>query len=71
LLVGYHALLGFLFAMSICGALVSIAVLVTHWRSEEQPQPNAKISVPYGVAIATAGGVTLLFQSSVLPSLIG
>jgi prepilin peptidase CpaA len=70
LLVGYHDLLGFLFAMSICGVFVTLAVVVTIWRSEE-PLPKAKIAVPYGVAIATAGSVTLLFQSSFLLSLIG
>jgi Flp pilus assembly protein protease CpaA len=65
LLVGYHDLIGFLFTMSICGALVSLAVLVTHWRSEK-PQLKAKLAVPYGVAIATAGGVTLFLQSSLI-----
>jgi prepilin peptidase CpaA len=65
LLVGYHDLLNFLLAMSVCGALVSLAVLITHW-SSKQSRPKAKLAVPYGVAIATAGGVTLFFQSSLL-----
>jgi prepilin peptidase CpaA len=63
LLVGYHDLFNFLVVMSICGALLSLAILVTH-RSSEQPQPKARLAVPYGVAIAAGGIVTLLFQSS-------
>jgi prepilin peptidase CpaA len=70
LLIGYHDLLGFLFAMSICGALVTLAVVITHWRPAGQQLPG-KVAVPYGVAIASAGGVTLLFQSSLVTSLLG
>jgi Flp pilus assembly protein protease CpaA len=101
-LIGYHDLLSFLLAMSICGGVVSLAVLITYWfktkrsilgslvslaltiyhpgnqalaiyhpGSEDQPPPKAKLAVPYGVAIATAGGVTLLFQSSLSISFVG
>jgi prepilin peptidase CpaA len=66
LLVGYHDLFGFLLAMGICGALVSLAIIVTHWSERSK----RKLAVPYGVAIATAGGVTLFFQSS-LSSFLG
>lgn len=74
LLVGYHDLFHFLVLMSICGALVSLAVLVIHkylplWLGPRLAMlvPTARLAVPYGVAIAVGGIVTLLFQ----PSLIG
>jgi prepilin peptidase CpaA len=66
LLVGYHDLLAFLLFMGICGACVSAAILVTHWSS----RAKTKLYVPYGVAIATAGGVTLFFQSPFATSFI-
>jgi prepilin peptidase CpaA len=65
LLVGYYCLFNFFVVMSICGALVSLAILLTH-RLSKQPQPKARILVPYGAAIAGGGIVTLLFQSSLL-----
>jgi len=79
LLVGYHDLLSFLFLMSLCGAVVSIAVVAANkfspWlRLSPRPmtipvarQPEgtpARLSVPYGVAIAAAGVVILVLQSS-------
>jgi prepilin peptidase CpaA len=74
LLVGYHDLFSFLVSMSICGALVSLAVLVIHrylplWLGPKLALlvPEARLVVPYGVAIAGGGIVTLLFQ----PSLVG
>jgi prepilin peptidase CpaA len=74
LLVGYHNLFSFLVLMSLCGVLVTLAVLVTGfrgWRSQvdvgsPEPQPKARLAVPYGVAIAGGGIVTLLFQPSLL-----
>jgi prepilin peptidase CpaA len=73
LLVGYHDLVSFLFLMSICGALVSVATLVIHRYLPLYlgPKlvtlvPNARLAVPYGAAIAAGGIVTLLFQSSFL-----
>lgn len=86
LLVGYHDLLNFLVLMSICGllvtlamlatrrrplnilgALVSVAMLVTHGPPVPQPKPpKLQLAVPYGVAIAGGGIVTLLFQSSLI-----
>jgi prepilin peptidase CpaA len=70
LLIGYHDLFQFLFVMSISGALVALAVLsrdrlgrraVTSPAPEDQ-HPPARLTVPYGVAIAAAGIVTLLVQ---------
>ena len=71
LLIGYHDLFQFLFVMSVSGALVALAVLsrdrlgrraVTSPAPEGQAPP-ARLTVPYGVAIAAAGIVTLLVQS--------
>jgi prepilin peptidase CpaA len=73
LLVGYHDLFGFLVVMSACGGLVSLAILVLHryvplWLGPKLAVlvPNARLAVPYGVAIAGGGIVTLLFQYSFL-----
>ena len=75
LLVGYHDLLGFLLLMSLCGGLVALAVLVAgrfggplrHLAPSAIPAEAAaaRPSVPYGVAIAAAGIVILVLQSSV------
>ena len=71
LLIGYHDLFQFLFVMSVSGALVALAVVsrnrigrraVTSPAPEDQ-DPPARLTVPYGVAIAAAGIVTLLVQS--------
>jgi prepilin peptidase CpaA len=67
LLVGYHDLFSFLVFMSICGAFISLSAFATRGRQK----PTAKLYIPYGVAIATAGSVTLLFQSALLSSFIG
>ena len=78
LLVGYHDLFSFLVFMGICGALISLAALVIHKYLPLYlgPRlatllPKARLAVPYGVAIAAAGSVTLLFQSAFLSSFIG
>jgi prepilin peptidase CpaA len=65
LLVGYHNLFSFLVVMGICGALIALAALVIH------RFPKTRLVVPYGVAIATAGSVTLFFQSPFAISFIG
>jgi prepilin peptidase CpaA len=74
LLVGYHNFVEFLFVMSVSGALIAVAVLArdklglrraTTPALEEQEMP-ARLTVPYGVAIALAAIVTLLVQH--LPS---
>jgi prepilin peptidase CpaA len=64
LLVGYNNLFNFLLLMGICGAVVSLAVLVVRRVSSRS---KTGLVVPYGVAIAGGAIVTLLFQ----PSLIG
>jgi prepilin peptidase CpaA len=70
LLVGYHNLFEFLFVMSVSGALIAVAVLArnrlglgraTAPPSEDQ-EISARLTVPYGVAIAAAGMVSLLVQ---------
>jgi prepilin peptidase CpaA len=69
LLIGYHNLFGFLLLMSICGALVSIVVLVTRGSSvisTDESQSKGRLAVPYGAAIAGGAIVTLLFQTSFL-----
>ena len=70
LLIGYHSFFEFLFVMSISGAMVAVAVLardrfgsrrLTTPALEEQ-EARARLTVPYGVAIAAAGIVVLLVQ---------
>ena len=70
LLVGYHDLFEFLFVMSVSGALMAVAVLArdrlgrrqaTAPAAEDQ-EISARLTVPYGVAIAVAGMVSLLVQ---------
>ena len=70
LLVGYHNLFEFLFVMSVSGALMAVAVLArdrlgrrqaTVPAAEDQ-EISARLTVPYGVAIAAAGIVSLLVQ---------
>jgi prepilin peptidase CpaA len=68
LLVGSPALISFLLMMGICGAVVSVVALVIHWASK---QAKEKLIVPYGVAIATAGCITLFLQSPLLFSILG
>jgi prepilin peptidase CpaA len=72
LLVGYSDLFSFLLIMSICGGLFSLAVLVIRrylplWvgPSIAVHLPKARLSVPYGVAIAAGGVATLFFQSPI------
>jgi Flp pilus assembly protein protease CpaA len=74
LLIGYHNFFEFLFVMSVSGALVAVAVLArdrlgarraTAPALEEHEAPEearARLTVPYGVAIAGAGIVVLLVQ---------
>jgi prepilin peptidase CpaA len=81
LVVGHHDLPGFLVVMSLSGAVIALAMVAAHSRlgawlrpiprsattlpAEEPSQITARLSVPYGVAIATAGMVTLALQSFV------
>jgi prepilin peptidase CpaA len=76
LLVGYDDLFAFLFFMGVFGALGSLAMLIIHryfplWLGPSLAVliPKARLSVPYGVAIAAGGITTLLSQSSLSPFL--
>lgn len=74
LLIGYHSFFEFLFVMSISGALVAVAVLARNRlgprrattpaleEPEDAEAAKARLTVPYGVAIAAAGIVVLLVQ---------
>lgn len=66
LLVGNHDLIPFLFMMSICGAAISVIVLMLNKLSRVPRQAKASLFVPYGVAIALAGIVTLVWQSRLI-----
>jgi prepilin peptidase CpaA len=73
LLVGYRNLFDFLFVTSLFGALIAIAILAVdrlglhkvRARSAVPHEPPARLTVPYGVAIAVAGASTLLVQTLV------
>ena len=69
LLLRYRDLLEFFILMSVVGALLSVAVVLVHnylplvaGPRLAMRLPKIRLPVPYGVAIATAGIVTLLFQ---------
>jgi prepilin peptidase CpaA len=62
LVIGYHAVFPLLAIISICGALLAIAMLL--WLMTVKT--NKKPSVPYGVAIAAGAIVTLFLQSSMI-----
>jgi prepilin peptidase CpaA len=74
LLVGYRDLVGFLFLMSMCGGVLALAILARHklrllgrrptrWTARQVSAP-AQPTVPYGVAIAAAGVITLILNTS-------
>jgi prepilin peptidase CpaA len=78
LLIGYHDLFEFLFVMSVCGGLIALAILAGDklgFRSTAHPdntvpdqepqQKSARLTVPYGVAIALAAIFTLLVQTGI------
>ena len=76
LLVGFHDLFGFLVVMSLCGGAIAVAILIAskfggplrHLLPAAAPaaaEPPAPPTVPYGVAIALAGVLILVLQSSV------
>ncbi len=71
LLVGYHHLYPFFVVMAICGALLSIIVLImrSHLPFYLGPRIGSAIvtttkPVPYGIAIATGAIFTLLLKTS-------
>ena len=76
LLVGYHELFEFLVVMSVSGALIALAIVARDrlglrrlaTPAAEGPVPEdqetpARLTVPYGVAIAAAGMISLLAQT--------
>ncbi len=79
LLVGHHDVFEFLVVMSLCGGVIALAVLIASKlgvpprrqlsaagpAAAAPPVPPARPSVPYGVAIAMAGSLVLVLQSSV------
>ena len=76
LLVGHQHLLDFVFLMGLCGGVLALALLVEHrlgrWLRRAAPAAAAiaaptetRPSVPYGVAIAAAGAIILILQTSV------
>ena len=77
LLIGYHDLFEFLFVMSICGALMAVAIFAgdrlglppisragTMPAQRGHPEPTGRLTVPYGIAIALAATFTLYIQST-------
>ncbi len=77
LLIGHDDLFGFLFLMSLCGGALGLTILAADrlrpllWRasssatmpsSTESTAALARPTVPYGVAIAAAGIITLILQ---------
>jgi prepilin peptidase CpaA len=69
-LIGYHDFLQFLFVMSVSGALVALAIISREKlglrraaSGPEQQETTARLTVPYGVAIAFAAIFTLFAQS--------
>jgi prepilin peptidase CpaA len=78
LLIGHHDLFGFLFLMSLCGGALGLIILAGDklrpllwraWYSATMPLSTeitaelARTTVPYGVAIAAAGIITLILQT--------
>ena len=74
LLIGYRDLVGFLFLMSLCGGVLALTILARDKLSLQggRLSPRAvglvsaprRTTVPYGVAIAAAGIVTLIVGNS-------
>ena len=79
LLIGHQELLGFLFLMSLCGGVLAAAILARDqlrllcWRPSRLPPLTEAVgsttapvesTVPYGVAIAAAGVITLILETS-------
>jgi prepilin peptidase CpaA len=79
LLIADHDLFSFLFLMSLCGGVLALAIVAEDklrpqllaWlarihatRAAEWMAKPAPSSVPYGVAIAVAGAITLILEAS-------
>jgi prepilin peptidase CpaA len=61
LLIGYRDLIGFLFLMSLFGAVLAVLSNTTATEARRDVWPT----VPYGVAISAAGMIILVLQVSV------
>ena len=68
-LIGYHDVLGFLVVMSVSGGLIAVAILAGErlrrcpvLPSPEPDETRARLTVPYGAAIAIAAIFTLIVQ---------
>jgi prepilin peptidase CpaA len=71
LFIGYSDLLDFLFLMSMCGGLLALIIIA---RDKVNPRglqasvagidASTRSTVPYGVAIAAAGVVTLVLENT-------
>jgi prepilin peptidase CpaA len=74
LLIGFRDLFDFLLLMSVCGGVLALAILARdklrphRWRLSPASMPSmsgtatARSTVPYGIAIAAAGVVTLILK---------
>lgn len=70
-LIGYHDVLAFLFVMSLSGGLMAVAILAgdkirlrrAAAQMIESQETEARLTVPYGVAIAIAGIFILFIRS--------
>lgn len=69
-LIGYHDVLQYLVVMSVSGGLMAVAILAGEKlrlrrasAAAEHEEAAARLTVPYGAAIAIAGVFTLLVQS--------
>ena len=74
LFIGYSNLLEFLFLMSLCGGALALAIMARdrfgarRLRSppSEPSGGSTRSTVPYGVAIAVAGVITLILDGSLM-----
>jgi prepilin peptidase CpaA len=74
LLIGYRNLIDFLFLMSLCGGALALAIMARERfgprclrsRPRESSGESTRSTVPYGVAIAVAGVITLIFDRSLM-----
>jgi prepilin peptidase CpaA len=75
LLIGHEDLFRFLFLMSVCGGTLALAIIARDKLRQQQEHPpglapaagclaaSARSTVPYGVAIAAAGVITLILKT--------
>ena len=71
LFIGYSNLLEFLFLMSLCGGALALAIMARDRFGARRLRlgtrgESTRSTVPYGVAIAVAGVITLIFDGSLM-----